>query len=330
MPTLDESTPGPSAVAENDPVLRALLQCADACNAEAALEGLVRRAHVVIDSIVGYYRRRNMLDAADGEDITSTVRVRLLQKLRLVANDGETIATYDGYVARLTYNAVNDVFRGRFPQRVLLKRRLREIARRDSRFALEATPQGEICRLIEHGKTAVVTPVAVRSLPGDFGDAMETLLRAAAGPLPVSDLLAAVSIGHKSRAGRSYAGRTSMPGDDAGNPLLRLERREDVEGLWTEIELLPVAQRIALLLNLRSEGSGSAIALLVLVGATTFDALAAALAMSPKELAELWSDLPLNDLTIAARLGITRQQVINLRKSARKRLGRRTGVRQNQ
>ena len=33
--------------------------------------------------------------------------------------------------------------------------------------------------------------------------------------------------------------------------------------------------------------------------------------------------MPLDDLTIAARLGVTRQQVINLRKSARARLTRR-------
>jgi hypothetical protein len=37
----------------------------------------------------------------------------------------------------------------------------------------------------------------------------------------------------------------------------------------------------------------------------------------------LLTRLPLDDLTIAARLGLTRQQVINLRKSARLRLARR-------
>jgi hypothetical protein len=39
----------------------------------------------------------------------------------------------------------------------------------------------------------------------------------------------------------------------------------------------------------------------------------------------LWKELPLDDLTIAGRLGATRQQVINLRKSARARLVRRLG-----
>lgn len=39
--------------------------------------------------------------------------------------------------------------------------------------------------------------------------------------------------------------------------------------------------------------------------------------LSPDEFAELWHDLPLDDNTIAGRLGLARQQVINLRKSAR-------------
>jgi hypothetical protein len=38
---------------------------------------------------------------------------------------------------------------------------------------------------------------------------------------------------------------------------------------------------LALLLNLRAEGGGNAVALLVLLGVTTFDGLAQSLAMTP-------------------------------------------------
>jgi len=51
--------------------------------------------------------------------------------------------------------------------------------------------------------------------------------------------------------------------------------------------------------------------------------IAEVLEMLPEKFAELWNDLPIDDAAIAQRLGITRQQVINLRKSARERLGRR-------
>jgi hypothetical protein len=43
------------------------------------------------------------------------------------------------------------------------------------------------------------------------------------------------------------------------------------------------------------------------------------------EFAAMWNRLPLDDLTIAERLGVNRQRVINLRKSARERLTRRMG-----
>ena len=56
-----------------------------------------------------------------------------------------------------------------------------------------------------------------------------------------------------------------------------------------------------------------------------FDEIADALEMTRSELASIWRGLPIDDATIAKRFGITRQQVINLRKSARTRLSRRLG-----
>jgi len=48
--------------------------------------------------------------------------------------------------------------------------------------------------------------------------------------------------------------------------------------------------------------------------------------MPVERLASLWNKLPLQDADIALLLGITRQQVINLRKSARERLARRVAA----
>jgi len=58
-------------------------------------------------------------------------------------------------------------------------------------------------------------------------------------------------------------------------------------------------------------------------GIASIRQIAATLEMEDEELAELWGKIPLDDLEIAQRLSVTRQQVINLRQSARKRLGRR-------
>lgn len=102
-----------------------------------------------------------------------------------------------------------------------------------------------------------------------------------------------------------------------------LTQRHYLARLWEEIRQMSPRHCAALLLNLRDEGGGSATDLFVFTGVATFEQVAATLALSETELAALWVQLPLDDLTIAARLGLTRQQVINLRRSARERLWRR-------
>jgi hypothetical protein len=55
----------------------------------------------------------------------------------------------------------------------------------------------------------------------------------------------------------------------------------------------------------------------------TLDEIAESLEMTAEEFAHLWNRLPLDDATIASQLGASRQRVINLRSSARRRLSRR-------
>lgn len=293
---------------------------------ETAVEQLLETAGETIDAVLRHYIRRGALDASEAEDVASTIRVSLLTKLQQLARgEGEPIATFTGYVARLTYNAVNDVFRGRGPHRAVLKKRLRELAVSDARFALEGTASGVACRLRSQSGAPVSIP-ALPSLSYDFPAAVEILLRAAGGPLLLNDVVAALG------SHPAFAPPPAVVPARSTNesPHSRLERRQEMALVWREILLLPPQQRIALLLNLRNEGSQSILALLVLTGVTTFDALAAALDMTAEELGGIWNELPWDDLTIASRMGMTRQQVINLRKSARKRLERRGGRGQRQ
>lgn len=101
------------------------------------------------------------------------------------------------------------------------------------------------------------------------------------------------------------------------------ERRIYLKRLWDEITQLQPRQRAALLLNLRDENGRGVIDLWIIVGVATTQAIALTLEMRVEEFAALWSEMPLDDNRIAARLGVARQQVINLRKSARERLARR-------
>lgn len=101
------------------------------------------------------------------------------------------------------------------------------------------------------------------------------------------------------------------------------EDRQILRQVWKEIGRLPKPQQKALLLGMHTHQGRDALALLIHTGVATPEQLALLLEMSISDLEELSGTLPLKDSELAARLGVTRQQVINLRVSARKRLGRR-------
>jgi hypothetical protein len=102
-----------------------------------------------------------------------------------------------------------------------------------------------------------------------------------------------------------------------------LTHRDHLERLWGEIKELPPRQRAALLFNLRDDEGRGMIELWPQTGIAPLGDLARALDLTEAELRELWPTLPRDDQWIADRLGVTRRQVINLRKCARERLARR-------
>jgi RNA polymerase sigma factor (sigma-70 family) len=111
--------------------------------------------------------------------------------------------------------------------------------------------------------------------------------------------------------------------DPGPGAAVALARQDALRALWVEIQALPPRQSAALLLNLRDRQGRDAVALLPLTGTASLREIARALGMAPEVFAGLWNQLPLDDRAIAGLLGVTRQQVINLRKSARERLARR-------
>jgi hypothetical protein len=104
-----------------------------------------------------------------------------------------------------------------------------------------------------------------------------------------------------------------------------LDQRRFLVRIWEEVSRLPVRQRLALLLNLRDPKGSGILWLLPIAGVATIQQIARVLEIPLDEFLELWREIPLDDATIAARLGCTRQQVINFRVSARKRLLNRVG-----
>jgi hypothetical protein len=149
---------------------------------------------------------------------------------------------------------------------------------------------------------------------------MAAILRTIGRPVMLDDLVALL---HDIRADRQLEEvDVERIADPARTADAILEHRDALEVLWREIQRLPRPQRAALLLNLRDADGGNALGLLVLLGVATFDAVAAAIGIATDALAAVWSRMPLDDLEIGRQLGLSRQQVINLRKAARRRLER--------
>ncbi len=166
------------------------------------------------------------------------------------------------------------------------------------------------------GARQVSLPELVASL---FGDArvpveLDALVNAVASLIGVEDDVVRTS---------AFTGVAGDVRDERPTVVEESERRAYLARLWAEINALPLNQRSALLLNLTDAAGNSQLELLVLTAVTTIRGIAATLELSPEEFARLWHELPLDDNAVAGRLGLARQQIINLRKSARQRLARR-------
>lgn len=290
---------------------------------------MAARAASVVDRVLAT-QRTSAVRADDLEDIRSTVLLRLVTRMR---RDTEPIENFETFVSTATYNAINDHLRRRYPERARLKNRVRYLLIHDKELSLWHGEAGLLCglRREEGGRCPTgVTPRAGELSRQVFDTheekpALMAIFGRAAGSLRLDDVIALLVEVWAVSEGRSVdPERLASVAADAE---LSLEQRRDLATLWSELLLLPAGQRTAVLLNLRDEDGANALALVLLLEVASFDEVAAAAGLTPERLAELWSELPLDDNTIAAQLGVSRQQVINLRSSGRRRLVRRMDAR---
>lgn len=318
----------------NDPRFEALIR-ASREDAEREIEKLiVEVAQPLIAAISRRYTRSlQTMGPYDAEDVAAAIHLRLIAKLRAVplfADDA--VRDFERFVATITYNVINDHLRRTYPERARLKNRLRYLLTHDRRMAVWPGESGMACGLREWAESAAVVAEVtlepsriLRRFPDDSraADALAAILTEVGSAVDFDALVSFIAtLWNVGEQRQSEANLRIVPADYAGTSE-QLERREYLRAVWGEIRELRPMQRRALLLNLRSAESDDVASLLVLTGAARMEELAATLELTPVQLAEVWNELPLDDLRIAAMLGVTRQQVINLRKSARERLARR-------
>jgi hypothetical protein len=308
-----------------DALLRQFLDCSDAREAERLLERLVQeQAAPIVEKIVS-----SRIRGAIGEDVRSDVLADLISRLRELkeAGDRETIRDFRAYSAVSAYHGCDKYYRRAFPQRFRLENQLRYLLGKHVRLAIWVAPDGEwICgnkawrrqqpRVIaDRGDASWVSSREASRL-------VERILDECSAPLPFTDLVERVAKHWRISDKRELRGVDLA--HHAPSVETKLAQRGWLKRVWSEIAGLPRAQRISLLLNLRDERGEAALTLLPATGVASVAQIASAVEMSVEELNRVWNGLPLDDLRIAARLGLNRQRVIDLRRSARQRLNKLT------
>jgi hypothetical protein len=308
-------------------LLPRFLDCTDPEESERLLERLVQEeAAPIVERVVG-----SKIRIAIAEDIRSEVIADLISRLRELkaSGDRDTIRDFRAYSAVAAYHGCDKYYRRAFPQRHRLEKQLRYLLGKHVRLAIWVASDGEwLCGNKARKKGAprlesLAKPERVDATWASSREAsrlVERILDESGAPLPFNELVERVA--RHWRISDKHELRGIDLANQAPSVETKLTQRAWLKRVWSEIGGMPRGQRISLLLNLRDERGEAALTLLPATGVASLAQIAAAVEMSVEELTRVWKGLPLDDLRIAARLGLNRQRVIDLRRTARQKLTR--------
>jgi RNA polymerase sigma factor (sigma-70 family) len=341
-----------------DDLLLPFLHAADEGEAQQQLERLMTASAEPILRSIAWRKLQSPVDGAGSpvqgvEDVCGEAVVQLLARLQNLRSNpaARPIADFRAYVAVTAYNACHWHLRQKYPLRHRLRSKIRYLLTHHSQFALWENEIGDLCcgfarwagkkscsegvtrirQLRENEKAFERSSLAGLDLQSvSLAELLTATFESVRAAIEIDELVNAIAdwSGLREAITKSYVDEA---GADSADELVdtrpsldvEVEQRMYLEQLWSEICLLPPRQRAALLLNLKDAGGADCVTLFPIAAVATIWQIAGALGISAEEFAEMWNDLPMDDSSIARRLGITRQQVINLRKSARERLARR-------
>jgi hypothetical protein len=333
-----------------DERLRAYLAAPEA-DADVALEDLISKGVRPLGSAILRAKLRISLRPDDdshlnqmGLDMLSDVVVDLLAAIKeLRTSAAPHISNFQGYVTTAVLNAYRQYLRAKYPERLSLRNKIRYILLKRLRLDLwlgaggdrlcgskelrddhrEPISANELLSIKEHfdTRTAPVSHDDHRNLIRT----VEALIDRAGAPMRFEDLVTLVWI-------LTGGAETTILSDDAGllanvpsamhDVATQYDVEESIRRLWEAVKTIPLDHRRALLLNLTDGRGENLIAFLPGLGIASIRDIAQTLEFDLREFVEIWVRLPLEDMAIAEMLGITRQQVINLRQTARAKLRR--------
>jgi hypothetical protein len=349
LPLKEDSFP------HSDPVLLPFLRSADEAEAQDQLSWLATSlVSPVVRKVVGfklgiYFNSPG--DASrhqDAEDLYNEVLLRVIARLRqLKAHGGDEILKFESYVAVVAHHACRKYFDSqKHPQRKHIEGRLRRLLSLDDDLDAWQAESGErLCGLESWRPRGLTYTEEYRQLLGDpreflrmggcswfdlKAELLAQIFQRVGVPLRFRDLARVVAelcgipyrTTHVEIEERAFTEQGIKLRSEIDLAAM-IEERDYLRCLWNEIGALPLSQRTVLLLNLKDTHGANLAGLLPLIGIASVSEIAATLRLPLEEFARLWVQLPLADEEIARRLSLTRQQVINQRKAARRRLLRR-------
>lgn len=334
-----------------DALLEPLLTATSDEHADEVLSQLITdHAEPVIKGVIRFKLRLNSnqeTQRAEADDIQQDVVLQLVSQLQRFRKLGRAhpITDVRGMAAVIAHRTCSRWMRRQFPERHALKNRLHYLMTRQRGFALWDDPGGKPLAGFSEWQQQKKMPTATRTLsdvgnlpadvrtfksdkPQQLAESVASILNYAGGPVEFDELVSSVAAiqGISDRPLESLAADEDggfEPVTTTSDPAWQIEKRMFLQRLWEELKQLPLNQRAALLLNLKDSSGFGCITLFPATGIATIRDLAAALELPAERLAELWNELPIEDARIGELLGLTRQQVINARKSGRERLTRR-------
>ena len=329
------------------PLIEAYLKAAETSDAEEILVRVLER--LVEPQVTSLIRQKlhvtlnptdDRRENQDALELAGEVKTRIVAKLAQLKTEQKTagIDNFNAYVQAVIINTTNHYLRGKYPVRLRLKNQLRYLLSHDRRFAVWSDLAGEwVCGLGEwKGRDMRIEAFGIgqnealrRNEPAperaNLSELVSTVFLLNGAPMRFGDLVSTVY------EARRASEPVEIPEEHSHDLNLnehrqtqdKLEHMAVLGGLWSAINEMPLRHRCALLLNLRAPDGEGLITFLPITRVASIRDIARCLEMSETELASIWAELPWDDKTIAEHLRLNRQQVINLRQSARSMLKRR-------
>jgi hypothetical protein len=300
-----------------------------------------------------FYRRDGESNFHDPgiEELYHDIQLHLLKRLRELKKDpsNNPVSDLRGYTAATARNACDEYFRRKYPRRRNLKDKVRyHLTNSEELDIWEESHHLWLCGLTiwkrckgayagglggwrDRARSEVLQAQLqeINSNGLNLDELLTSIFQLTGEPIELDHLTSIIVElwGIEDRPAESYEAAEPLLSERVAMTHAKLddivEQHERLQHLWAEICQLSRRQRIALLFNLRNPQGTNIITLLPATGLATFEQVAAALEIPPKQFEAIWANLPMDDLSIAEYLGATRQQVINLRKNAREKLARR-------